>query len=225
MGILDGWRHGRFRDLLSPYIDGCLDAPAAARLERHLGTCAVCREDLRTLRGTVGLLHALPHAVPGRSFALESRPEVAAGPPRYLWGLRVATAAASVGLVLLVAGDLLGAFARDVPQAADMRDGAEEQVRPAGERGFADAESQPMAAAESEAFQDARAPAVDSEPRQTGVAESALSQDESQGAGEMQRKEAFPVIALEIALGALLAALASLTFITSRRFKRGGPAL
>ena len=195
---------------------GDLDAPDAARLERHLGTCAICREALRALRATVGLLRSLPRAVPGRSFTLERRPEVAADPPRYLWGLRAATVAASVGLVLLVAGDLLGAFARDVPQAGDVSDVAVEQVRAAGEMGFADAESQPMAAAESAALQDTGAPAAHSEPRQTGVAESAVSPDESQVAGEThetQRKEAFPVIALEIALGALLAALASLTCI------------
>ena len=124
-------------------------------------------------------------------------------------------------------GDL-DAFARDVPQVGEVGYVAVEQVQAVGEMGSADAESQPMAAAESAALQDTGAPAVHSEPRQTGVAESAVSPDESQVAGEThetQRKEAFPVIALEIRWGLLLAALASLTFITSRRFKRGGPTL
>ena len=100
-------------------------------------------------------------------------------------------------------GDL-DAFARDVPQVGEVGYVAVEQVQAVGEMGSADAESQPMAAAESAALQDTGAPAVHSEPRQTGVAESAVSPDESQVAGEThetQRKEAFPVIALEIRWG------------------------
>ena len=56
-------------------------------------------------------------------------------------------------------GDL-DAFARDVPQAGEVGYVAVEQVQAASEMGFADAEPQPMAAAESAALQDTGAPAV-----------------------------------------------------------------
>jgi anti-sigma factor RsiW len=43
----------RFTEQLSPYLDGELDALAAARLEQHLGECLDCTRTLAELRAIV----------------------------------------------------------------------------------------------------------------------------------------------------------------------------
>jgi anti-sigma factor RsiW len=52
-----------FTTQLSPYLDGELDAAAAAALEAHLATCAACRT---TLDGLRDIVTAAPH-YPGRA--------------------------------------------------------------------------------------------------------------------------------------------------------------
>jgi hypothetical protein len=65
-------------DLLSDYVSGN-DAPdVRAAISAHLATCEACREDVRSLRGTVALLHGLPQISPPVSFQLG--PEYARGP-------------------------------------------------------------------------------------------------------------------------------------------------
>ena len=57
-------------DLLSDYIAGD-DAPEVrAAIAAHLATCEACREDVRSLRGTIALLHDLPQFSPPVSFQL-----------------------------------------------------------------------------------------------------------------------------------------------------------
>lgn len=52
--------HARLKRRLSEYLDGTLAERAKSRVERHLGRCAECRDELRELRGTVALLRSLP---------------------------------------------------------------------------------------------------------------------------------------------------------------------
>lgn len=47
-------------ELLSDYLDGGLDPPLAAAVERHLALCPACIGYLRQLRQTIGLLGRLP---------------------------------------------------------------------------------------------------------------------------------------------------------------------
>ena len=47
-------------ELVSDYLDGCLDPPLAAAVERHLALCPACIEYVRQLRQTIGLLGHLP---------------------------------------------------------------------------------------------------------------------------------------------------------------------
>jgi anti-sigma factor RsiW len=66
------------------YLDGELDAPSAAEVERHLGECARCREVTRTQRRFLGLLGDLSTDAPG-AVDLRVRVEAAlrsAGVPR-----------------------------------------------------------------------------------------------------------------------------------------------
>ena len=57
-------------DLLSEYVSG-EGAPALrAAIAEHLATCEACRDDVRSLQGTVALLRDLPQIAPPVSFQL-----------------------------------------------------------------------------------------------------------------------------------------------------------
>lgn len=209
MGLFNSWSHRRFRDLLSTYIDRRLDEPQTTALEKHLATCAPCRQELQTLRATVTLLNALPRAVPQRSFALAKQPQVSRAAPTYLWGMRAATAIASVALLLLIAGDLLGSFSRDTIPTGEAGQKAVERattdIGPPELDGGAETESAPQSLAS-----EAATPQADS----TAIPDASLLQMET------QNKETLPVTALEVALGGLLALLALATLFATWQFKR-----
>ncbi|MFQ6059548.1 MAG: zf-HC2 domain-containing protein [Anaerolineae bacterium] len=103
--------HQRIREMLSAYLDGELTPRDRARVERHLGECAACAEDLRTLRWTVGLMKEVPPLPIPRSFTIPAPvAERRAGLFQPGWGyafLRGATALATALLVLVLSGDLL----------------------------------------------------------------------------------------------------------------------
>lgn len=208
LGLLNRWGHGRFRDLLSLYIDSRLDDSQAATLEEHLAACAPCREELQTLRATVSLLQALPHATPRRSFSLTEQPQqVPRAAPAYLWGMRAATATASILLVLLVAGDLLGTFSRDIaPTSEIIQSTVEKDAFDADSPQFESATGSVPRTLESEAA----APEADFAPS----LESPLLQTDA------STEETLPVTALEIAFGSLLALLALVTLLATLRYRR-----
>lgn len=204
MGLFNRWGHSRFRDLLSLHIDGRLNESQTAILEGHLATCDPCREELHTLRATVGLLHALPRTVPGHSFAATAQPRVEISTPAYLWGMRAATAMASVALVLVVAGDLLGTFSRDI---APVSEATTEMIESSDADTFVteDAESAPPSLA-SKATDDFAA-----------VPDALLPQTDIENT---KPEETLPTTALEILLGSLLASLALITLFATRRYRR-----
>jgi anti-sigma factor RsiW len=103
--------HEACRQDLSVYIDGRLTQRERARVERHLSSCASCREELSSLRMTLSLLRAVPALKPPRNFRL---PASALAEQRIVRRqrlsyshLRFATTVASVLLVLVVSGDAL----------------------------------------------------------------------------------------------------------------------
>ncbi|HKS68809.1 MAG TPA: zf-HC2 domain-containing protein, partial [Ktedonobacterales bacterium] len=65
------------RERLSAYLDGELAPGDDAALERHLATCAECRDELAGLREVRALLRALPQPALPRSFALPATTGVA----------------------------------------------------------------------------------------------------------------------------------------------------
>jgi hypothetical protein len=88
-------------------------------VQQHLATCKDCREDLRTLRWTCGLLQQMPPVPLPRSFVVrEADLETRLGEAKGGWfnqllasgrlsaGVRAATALVAVLLVIVVAGDL-----------------------------------------------------------------------------------------------------------------------
>ncbi|HEU4759564.1 MAG TPA: zf-HC2 domain-containing protein [Dehalococcoidia bacterium] len=108
-------KHRRYRQQLSPYIDGRLLPPESRALESHLEGCLACRSELQDLRATVSALRDLPLANVPRSFALTSQ-QAAAPPPRPSLpvataiglGMRLATAGLAVALAALLVVDLGG---------------------------------------------------------------------------------------------------------------------
>lgn len=96
----------RFREMLSPYIDGQLGASEAERVERHVAACDACREELESLRAVVGLLGRVREVAPQRSFTVPAT--AVRRRPLLLNGLRVATAVAALCLALVLVGDVVG---------------------------------------------------------------------------------------------------------------------
>src|SRR3972149_3410104 len=90
--------------LLCEYVDGRLPAEQREQVDRHLGTCSACREDLESLRATVQLLCAMPEMrVPGPSPLAAPAPR----PSMLFVYLRAATAAATVLFALFMGGSIL----------------------------------------------------------------------------------------------------------------------
>ncbi len=107
--------HERVTALLSAYMDGQVKAREWEQVEKHLQTCAACRENLTTLRATVQAVRALPTVHLPRSFVL---PRALGRQPRPAWTFpifRAATAVAAALLLVVMAGDLSGLGAQMLP--------------------------------------------------------------------------------------------------------------
>ena len=117
----------RIGEMLSPYIDGHLNSVERDVVEYHLDVCESCTRELGSLKATVELLHSMPIASVPRSFTLVEAPRKQAHVPfgmsvtNWLQGmaiinttnmnrLRLATAIAAVLLLVILGGDLTGAF-------------------------------------------------------------------------------------------------------------------
>ncbi len=98
-------------ELLSAFLDGQVSQAERGLVEAHLSGCAVCREELESLRRTVALVQALPRVRVPRAFTLSEamvgRRHGAAG-MSWLGGLaRGLGAVAAVALVVVLASTLL----------------------------------------------------------------------------------------------------------------------
>ena len=111
-----GHRHLK-PETLSEYLDGRLGSPAASSVEEEIARCPECREELDSLRFTVGNLRSMAQAVPRRDFTLAGAPTAHEGShgTRSVMPLRMpgwvyvgAAAAAVLAVALLLSGDLPG---------------------------------------------------------------------------------------------------------------------
>jgi anti-sigma factor RsiW len=75
--------HSEVRERLGPYSEGDLPLPVRALVDAHLDGCAECAGELRALRRTIDLLHALAQPEPpaGLVEAVMRRLEVGDGAP------------------------------------------------------------------------------------------------------------------------------------------------
>jgi hypothetical protein len=95
-------------ELLAAYEDGALADGERADLERHLATCARCRDELALARAARTALAAVPDAgapatIGGTAIARAEERTKAGAPPWYRWaGVAAGIAAAIVALALLL---------------------------------------------------------------------------------------------------------------------------
>ena len=109
------WKLGRTEheivsEQLSSYMDRQLAALARAQVERHLATCAECREELRSMQWTRQLLQQAPVARVPRSFVIREADVARARPATMrspVLALRWASSVVALLLVLVFAGDFL----------------------------------------------------------------------------------------------------------------------
>jgi hypothetical protein len=101
--------------MLSEYIDNRLGSEDKSLVEHHLESCEACSKELESLRMTVRLLHRVSKVSVPRSFTIpvpEPKREGILGPTSLRW-LRPATAVATIVLVVLLAGDFLNVFGHE----------------------------------------------------------------------------------------------------------------
>jgi anti-sigma factor RsiW len=122
---------------LNDYVDGLLEADAAAGVDAHLAACAACRTEVERLRGLLALARALPDRVepPADVWAGIAARTVGLGRARRdaLRSLRLPLAAAAAALVALGATATAFVLTRAGPAAvgdgditlADVRDAAQ----------------------------------------------------------------------------------------------------
>ncbi|HME71762.1 MAG TPA: zf-HC2 domain-containing protein [Myxococcota bacterium] len=107
-------KHGEVRVRLGPYLEGDLPLQQRALVDAHLDACPSCAEELRELRGTIGLLRSLPEVEPPAGLANSVIARIQAGEAqptlrvRLLDGLDMllrsrplALSAAAVGVIAL----------------------------------------------------------------------------------------------------------------------------
>jgi len=101
------------RDRLGPYLEGDLPLQQRALVDAHLDVCPSCAEELKELRGTIGLLRSLPEIVPPSGLASGVIARIQAGEAqptfwgRVLDGLETLLPSRPVALVVVSAGVLV----------------------------------------------------------------------------------------------------------------------
>ena len=104
-------------ETLSEYLDGRLQGGALARVDGHVASCEVCRDELESLRDLVTMLQNLPVEAPGRSFTMHAPPPkpAPARPSPLLrapqWAYAGAASVAVIILAVLVSADTTGLLA------------------------------------------------------------------------------------------------------------------
>lgn len=129
--------------LLSAFLDGQVSPAERAAIETHLSGCAICRQELESLRKTVALLRALPRREVPHAFTLSEATVVGRRPAaRVPWSGGLARglgAATAIVLVVVLAATLLRqpmavpgpSMARFAPTAATAESTSELPVAPA----------------------------------------------------------------------------------------------
>ena len=116
-------------DLLSPYMDGELDASDRSRLDAHMTSCAVCRTTLTGLQATLADLKTLPEPTPTAqdSWALRAAIRKARSPMRKWQRVSWAAGAVAAAAIVFAAVTLPGGN-----PATDLASGALQGERAAG---------------------------------------------------------------------------------------------
>ena len=95
---------------LSDFIDGWFSGVRLGKVEAHLGSCDLCRQELEGLQYTVGLLQQAPMAAPRRSLVMQEASIPPARPLMVSWAYGVGASVAAVLLAVVLGADLMGAL-------------------------------------------------------------------------------------------------------------------
>lgn len=127
------------QDTLSEHLDGRLRGRPLERVERQLGECDACRQDLAELQATVAMMRQLPMETPHRSFVMtapppepaRARPNLALRAPN--WVYAGAASVAALALAITVSLDATGGLSsgplrREIESTALAPTAASEQV-------------------------------------------------------------------------------------------------
>ena len=109
------------QDTLSEHLDGRLRGRPLERVERQLGECDACRQDLAELQATVAMMRQLPMETPSRSFVMDApppepvraRPALALRAPN--WVYAGAASVAALALAITVSVDATGGLSSEPP--------------------------------------------------------------------------------------------------------------
>ncbi len=116
-------------EALSAYLDGALDERSRTRLEKRIQSEVALKQEFEALKRTRVILRSQPRMRAPRNFTLTPQMAGTRQPARYTLGaypvLRLASVLATIFLVLVMAGDLIGSSMRpqtiaasDLPQQA-----------------------------------------------------------------------------------------------------------
>ncbi|MDA0263753.1 MAG: zf-HC2 domain-containing protein [Chloroflexi bacterium] len=107
------------QETLSEYLDGRLQGRPLERVERQLGECDACRQELDELQATVSLMRQLPMETPHRSFVMSAPPPGLARARRAFvlrapdWVYAGAASVAALALAITVSVDATGGLSPD----------------------------------------------------------------------------------------------------------------
>jgi hypothetical protein len=198
----------KVRGMLSEYIDNRLDSKDRGAVERHLGICESCSNELESLQMTVQLLNRVPQMPAPRSFAISEveTGRVSVFEPRRLGWLRPATAFATVALIALLIVDFLQVVPHDHIMLSPTPQG-EEYMLDSRDGKPAETLSEPAPLPGEEA------PTEDINSGVTGMGVTSGGEEEISGESEA----GWPLRQLEIGIGVLVFALVALMLFARRR--------
>jgi hypothetical protein len=81
-------KHGEVRDRLGSYLEGDLPLQQRALVDAHLDSCLNCAQELKELRGTIGLLRGLPDVPPPVGLSARVMARIQAGEAQPTFGVR-----------------------------------------------------------------------------------------------------------------------------------------
>ena len=109
-------------ETLSEYLSGRLPPEEARRVDTHVDTCAVCRQELDSLGYTVGLMQRVPMVLPRTTFVLSEAPvgDSRRGPVSWLpgWTYGAAASVAVIVFAVVLSADVAGLLAGDAATPA-----------------------------------------------------------------------------------------------------------
>jgi hypothetical protein len=219
----------KIQGMLSEYIDNRLGSEDKSLVEHHLESCEACSKELESLRMTVRLLHRVSKVSVPRSFTIpvpEPKREGILGPTSLRW-LRPATAVAAIVLVVLLAGDFLNVFGHEAEFGGGIllapTGNTVFLTTPEGEGNMTDMGANVTAKAIPAPTPEGAGNVTEGNASMAGAGFTASGIRGSAGPPSIPGKPpvSWPLHQIEIAMGVVVFALATLTIFSARQRRKG----